>query len=55
MRIGKSASSAEYWTDEQFQNYQFFEPTFGFSNCKKKKFEKFLDFPIWTILKISNL
>ena len=30
MRIRKIVSSAEYRTDEIFQNCQFFEPNFGF-------------------------
>ena len=34
MRVGKTASSAEYQMDEQFQNWQFLEPNFGFPNWK---------------------
>ena len=37
MRIGRIASSAEYWMDEQFQNFQFLEPNFGFPNWKKSR------------------
>ena len=32
MRIDKIASSAEYRMDEQFENCQFLEPKFGFTN-----------------------
>ena len=34
MRFGKIASSAEYRMDELFQNCQFLEPNFDFSNGK---------------------
>ena len=34
MRIGKIANSAKYRMDEQFVNYQFIEPNFGFLNVK---------------------
>ena len=32
MRIRKIASSAEYRMDEQFQDFAFLEPNFGFLN-----------------------
>ena len=37
MRIGKMASSAEYRMEEQFQNYQFLEPNFGFPNWENAR------------------
>ena len=44
---------AEYRMDEQFQNCQFLESNFNFSNWKK--ISKFLNFLIWTIPNTSNL
>ena len=52
MRIGKTASSAEYQRDGQFQHRQVLEPNFGFlirtipkifnlSNSKNFQFGKF--------------
>ena len=69
MRIGKTASSAEYQMDEEFQNCQFLEPNFGFPNWKYSRnlfifyfvhsknfqFRKFQKFVIWQFLKISDL
>ena len=40
MSIDKIASSVEYQVDEQFQNWQFFKPNFGFP--KWKNFRKLI-------------
>ena len=32
MRIGKIASSPEYWIDEKFHNFKFLVKNFGFPN-----------------------
>ena len=37
MKIGEIASNAEYRMDEQFQNWQFLEPSFGFPNLKNSR------------------
>ena len=60
MRIGKSASSAEYRIDEQFQNCQFSEPNFDFPNWKNSRnflillFGQFKKLQIWKIRKIFD-
>ena len=37
MRIGKIESSATYRMDEEFWNWQFLEPNFGFQNLKNDR------------------
>ena len=37
MRIGEIASSVEYRMDEQFENCQFLEPNFDFTNSKNSR------------------
>ena len=60
MRIGKIASSAKYSIDEQFQNFQFLQPNFGFSNwiflinMLSFQFGQFQKIWIWKFRKISN-
>ena len=61
MRIGKIASSVEYRMDEQFHNWKFLEPNFGYPNYKNSRnllifqFEKFQEFPVLKIPRICNL
>ena len=66
IRIGKIASSAKYRMDDQFQNFLFLEPNFGFPNWKNsrsllifqfKKFRKFviIKIPKGGILKMRKI
>ena len=61
LRFGRIASSAEYRIDEKFQNWQFLESHFDFSNWKNStnllifQFGQFLKFAIGKIPKIFRL
>ena len=60
MRIGKIANSAKYRMDEQFVNYQFIEPNFGFLNVKNSGEVQNLEWsnverPIFRNFQITNI